>query len=80
MEKIEVETISTGERSSVKVTIVVRDEEFFIDARHMFKDDFGHWLHTKKGLHVTLEVAEQVCIVLAQAIKEAKTLASVKIG
>ena len=70
MTKKEIATIPTGEKSAVKVTLVAQDGKFRIDVRHMFKDDFDKWLHTKKGIHVHPDVATAIVLAINKALEE----------
>lgn len=70
MTKKEIAIIPTGEKNAVKVTLVARDEKYFIDVRHIFKDDFGAWIHTKKGIHVPPDIAKAVSLAIGDALKQ----------
>lgn len=70
MVKKEIAVIPTGEKNAIKVTLVERDEKFFVDVRHMFKNELGVWIHTKKGLHMTPEVTAGVKLAMEGALKE----------
>jgi len=69
MTKQEIATIPTGEKNAVKVTLVTRDEQHFVDIRHIFKDDLGNWIFTKKGLHVPPDVAKAISLAINDALK-----------
>jgi len=76
MTKKEIATIPTGEKNAIRVQLVARDETivskglYFIDVRHIFKDDFGKWIFTKKGVHMTPVVAYDVNKAIAEALKQ----------
>ena len=70
MTKKEIAIIPTGEKNAIKVTVVAHDEKYFIDIRHVFKDDFGKWIHTKKGLHVTPDIAKAINLAIIDGLKQ----------
>ena len=76
MTKKEIATIPTGEKNAIRVQLVTRDETLvskalhFIDVRHIFKGDSDEWIFTKKGIHMSLDVAKEVTIALANALKQ----------
>jgi len=70
MTKKEIATIPTGEKNAIKVTLAAHDEKYFIDVRHIFKDDFGKWIFTKKGVHMSPDVAKGVTLAIEEALKQ----------
>lgn len=70
MTKQEIAVIPTGEKNAIKVTLVAHDEKYFVDIRHIFKDDSGKWIHTKKGIHVPVDIALKVEEALKEALLE----------
>jgi len=70
MTKKEIATIPTGEKNAIRVQLVTRDEQYFIDVRHIFKDDFGKWIFTKKGVHMPPDIANGVLLAIEEALKQ----------